>query len=160
MTLGYQKDRCWADKYLSQVIKILRQHAVDLMKVNIAPRADDEQRATDVILKLFGGDVAVRLRRPGCRFRDLTIRSCRDSGYATELQKIRAGFADFYFYGWLDYNDRISEWILVDLDRVRQQRVLDDCQNIPNGDGTYFIAIDARELQRRDCIIASTLMKQ
>ena len=155
--MGYKENRQWADSYLGQVAKILRENAAALMHVFIAPDDVDRKNATDVILRLAGGDVAVRLRRPGCKYRDLTIRSRLESGYRTELSKIKEGFADWYLYGWLDHQGKIDEWILVDLDKARAYRGWEGCKEISNTapyDGTYFIAIKLKNLRDHDCIIA------
>jgi hypothetical protein len=114
----------------------------------------DLKHATDLTLKVTGGDIAARLRFPPCKYRDLTIRAQRDTGARTELAKIREGFAYRYFYGWIDENNNIAEWILVDLDKVREAGLLDKerCL-IPNGDGTYFISITVKELRDVDSII-------
>jgi len=123
----------------------------------VAPDDVDRRNATDMVVRLSGGDVAVRLRRADCDYRDLTIRSKRDSGYRTELSKIRDGFGDWYLYGWLDGRNHISEWILVDLDELRTKQLWRGRREIPNGDGTWFIPIAADELKRCGCLVADKL---
>jgi hypothetical protein len=155
----YRQDRQWGDSYTDQVVGILRLLLRHLVVLSVAPSEEDNKRATDFTVKLVGGSIAVRLRRAECRFRDLTIRARRDNGVKTELAKIKEGYASRYFYGWVDDKHNISEWMLVDLDKVRSARLLDrEWALIPNGDGTYFIAIPFTVLSKSDCLIASKLL--
>lgn len=157
----YQLDREWGDSYVSQVTRILTQLLPYLVEINTASIEMDTKCATDFTIKLKGGNVAVRLRRPKYDFRDLTIRALRDSGSKTELAKIKEGHGFRYFYGWIDKNNRIAEWILVDLDKVREMGLLDKKRPlIDNYDGTYFIAISIAELEESDCLILSQLNNQ
>ncbi len=129
-------------------------------EVHDAPIEVDRKHATDLTLKITGGDIAARLRF-FCNQRDLTIRAHRDNGMKTELAKIQEGFAYRYFYGWVDASRIISEWILVDLDKVRMAGLLGrERRLIPNGDGTHFIAIATKELHDAGCLITYQLNDQ
>ncbi len=155
----YKRDREWGDSFESQVLSIFHTLLPHLAVIAIASEEKDNKYATDFEVKLVGGTIAVRLRRSNCGYRDLTIRARRDSGTKTELAKIKEGHAFRYFYGWTDDNNTISEWILVDLDKLRMTDLLDR-RLIPNGDGTHFIAISVNELQDTSCLIASQLLKE
>lgn len=151
----YRQDRAWADSYESQVLNILQTLIPHLAVLSIASDQMDRKCATDFEVKLVGGTIAVRLRRSNCAYRDLTIRVHRDSLKKTELAKIKEGYAFRYFYGWTDDKGAISEWILVDLDKVREVGLLEkEWRWIPNGDGTYFIAIPLEELRSTGCLLA------
>lgn len=150
----YQLDREWGDSYVSQVTRILMQLLPYLVELDTASIEMDTKCATDFTIKLKGGNIAVRLRRPTCSFRDFTIRALRDSGTKTELAKIKEGHGFRYFYGWIDKNNRIAEWILVDLDKVRETGLLEkERPLIPNYDGTHFVPIDIEELDEAGCLI-------
>lgn len=111
-----------------------------------------------MLIKIKGGDVALRVRNPSCTYRDWTIRSRAKYGNKTEIDKLKEGFADWYLYGWGDGKGNILEYILVDLHRVRQFKLLDKPRShTPNGDGTYFIAIPIGELIMHDCIVSKQL---
>jgi len=153
MKLTYKRDREWADSHLGQVEQILKDNMSSLVVVDTAPDAVDCKNATDMVIALTGGDVAVRLRRWNCKYRDLTIRSHRDTGARTELSKIRDGFCNWYLYGWLNKLGRITEWILVDLGKLRSSGLLEGQRQISNHDGTYFIAISIPNLIQHDCIV-------
>jgi hypothetical protein len=102
-----------------------------------------------------------------CPWRDLTIRSRRDTKAKTELAKIKEGHGFRYFYGWIDDNDKIVEWMLIDLDKLRASGLLEKPRReIPNKDkdgnpdGTYFICIKSIELFNADCTIAYRLLNK
>lgn len=114
----------------------------------------DRHEATDLVV-LTGRDltIACRLRRHGYAERypnQFTIRSRRDSGVTTELEKIRAGWGDWLFYGHLAANNtEIAPWWIIDLAVFRESLLLHEAQgvpdyacdaNVPNFDGTLFHA--------------------
>jgi len=149
----FQEQFDWQNRYMVQVTKILRAHIGDIIKIDIAPEDDDMKRATDVTIKLSGGSVAVRLRKE-TKYRDLTIRSY-NGGYKTEIDKIREGCADWYFYGWTK-NGKVIDWILVSVNQLRDNGVLDaDWREISNKDGrTKFICIPRSYLFQNGYITA------
>jgi hypothetical protein len=110
-----------------------------------------------MLLRISGSDVASRVRRPCQGYRDLTVRSRRESGHRTELDKLRDGHCDWYFYGWAE-DGLIDEWMIVDMNKVRAEGLLDkERYEISNKDGTYFVAVSARELFDCGCIAAHEL---
>lgn len=148
----------WADKYLPDVKRILMANAGHMLDICIAPLDADMNRATDMVVSVKGGDVAVRVRRPRYNYRDLTIRA--RAGGKTEIDKIREGFARWYLYGWTNGDGRLAEWMLVDLDKVREHELLNGRRVIGNRDGrTGFIAIPAEELLAKGCIVAHHVPK-
>lgn len=157
----YQRDRKWSDRFLNEVKQILQENAVHIVKVEIADDFADQARATDVVVTVTGGNVAVRVRRDSTRFRDLTIRSRRGSGAKTELRKIRDGFGDWYLYGWVNGTNEITEWILVNLDCLRESGILNKKRKeISNADGmSWFVAIPLNELKTHGCVVAEKLHK-
>lgn len=152
-------DTNWAfqESYYDQVIRILKQNAAYFVIVTVASLEEDMKHAKDFDIRIEGGDIAVRIRRPYYTFRDLTIRSYIN-GYKTEIDKLREGWGRYYLYCWTNDNIRISEWILIDMNKVRELKLLDNRKEISNKDGrTRFIAIPAQELKAKDCIMNSLL---
>jgi hypothetical protein len=162
MSNDYPTDRGWADTLESQVLNILKVLLSYVVVLSVASVEADTKRATDFEIKLRDGTIAVRVRRmKDCSKRDLTIRSRRKDNIKTELAKIKEGHASRYFYAWVDEQDTIREWMLVDLDKVRSMGLLEKPRaEIPNKDkdgnpdGTAFIYIPFRELRNNDCILA------
>lgn len=154
---SYQTNRGFADSYTDAVKDILKQNAMHIVTIAVAQDNLDKQQATDMTITISGGCVAVRVRRDNTRYRDLTIRSRTKFGGKTELAKIREGFADWYLYCWTK-DGNISEWIIVDLDCLRESGLLDlSRKEIPNGDGTYFVNVTIAELRANNCIASGCM---
>lgn len=152
MRKDVERNWTWADNYLPQVEQILKGCAEHLITISVAPMDKDRKQATDMMIKTTGGDIAVRLRRGDCDYRDLTIRAL--AGGRTEIDKIKEGYADFYLYGWTT-NGVVGEWMLVDLSVARDMDLLENRNLIRNTDGrTGFIAIPRKELRTNNCILA------
>ena len=155
--MQYKKDWQWSDGYLLVIEQILRQNAMYLLDVQISNNNKDTKQATDMVITVKGGDVAVRVRRPYRDFRDLTIRAWRSSGVKTELTKLKEGFADWYFYGWSDDKGGFLDWMLVDLDKLRQSGLLENLLMTFNTDQTTgFVSINWDELNAHGCLVASS----
>jgi len=156
----YYTDRSFSDKYISQAFDILRSLPANLfVDFEEASFKADTKEATDVIAIANGRyRIPMRFRRSHKAYRDLTIRSSRPTGIRTELQKIKGGFGDYYFYGWTE-GDTVIEWMLVDLDKLRASGLLEKSRKeIRSPDGTYFIAINRNELEEHACISASEFL--
>lgn len=151
----YQEQRVKSDKYLRAFKDILERNSMNFLSMEVSSEAKDTQEATDMIIKIEGGDVALRVREPSCKFRDFTIRSRSRYGKKTEIHKLKEGFGDWYLYGWGDGFSLVNEYVLIDLDKVRDFGLLDvERQEIPNGDGTKFINIPLGELQMFGCVVS------
>jgi len=163
MTYPHQQvnsDKVFANKHLPALARILKQNAMHLIKISVAAPADDFERATDLVIKVKGGDVAVRIRRAKYAYRDLTIRTRTITGMKTERDKIKEGFARWYIYGWLKDDDTVGDWILVDVDKLRASKLLDTTDERVNKDGSKFICIPYKVLEDKGCIIDSNMRPQ
>jgi hypothetical protein len=143
--------------YLPWVEDILKQNAMHIMSVAIADKEKDMKHATDMIISVTGGDVAVRIRKYRYydkRFRDFTIRSRSRGGGNTELDKLRAGFGDWYVYAWLNAaRSSFVGWMLLDIEKMRKSGMLArDMKEIPNRDGTRFVNFSICDLRLAQCI--------
>jgi len=131
------------------------------------PQQDMEQ-ATDLILEVPGGTMAVRTRSNKFYQTALTygfdwsIRyECR--GHRTEIDKLRDGFADWYFYGYsANDKDAVVAWWLIDLNLVRDEGLLNEStiQSLgwpihDNYDGTAALYVPLRYLEQKNCILDS-----
>lgn len=140
--------------YYSQIKGIIEANAQQFISIEVASPEADMKQATDFVVRVVGGDIAVRIRRADVPYRDLTVRSY-NNGNKTEIHKLREGYGRFYLYGWTNAQNAISEWALIDLDKVRACGVLENRREISNKDGrTRFIAITLAELRGRGCVVA------
>jgi hypothetical protein len=129
-----ERDWAWADKFLPHQMEIAR----EVLRVDVAPVEDDLRRNTDLILRsavpMRRGElrISARVRRheylgklagvPGLAYRNqITIRDRRPSGARTEMDKVRLGEGDIFVYGFESApgSDRLSPWVVVNLDLIR-----------------------------------------
>lgn len=153
---------------MPQVIDIVQRHAMKIVRVEYASSEQDTKQATDLAITIKGGAVGVRVRRhastsSGRVFRDFTIRCESFYGFATEIDKLRAGWGDFYLYAWESADGLLPEYMFLDLHKVRATGLLDPCQwwfksLIPNyGDPTKFCAIPLQRLLEEQCVMVHTI---
>lgn len=158
LKMTYQEDRIRADKHLPQIKKILKGNFAFILDVKHSSEEKDKKESVDLIAILENQSViniAVRIREPECEYRDLTIRAERNSGVETELSKIKKGFGRWYFYAWVNKWNEIDEWMIVDLDKLREKGLLEkERPLISNNDGTYFIQISRGELRENYCLVS------
>jgi hypothetical protein len=142
-------DRRWSDKYLPQIRAIVGPRL-------LVPSSLDRDRNEGADLVVLTGrnvTIACRVRRHGYAERypkQFTVRSHRDTGMATELAKIRAGWGDWMFYGHeVKHAMDICPWWLIDLGVFRTLLTENEARTVPyalcdeavpNFDGTYFNA--------------------
>jgi len=130
------------------------------MDIETAPVRRDMEEATDLVLSISGGDIAVRIRRrkywqPDKFAPDLSIRAI-NRGFKTEIHKLREGFGKWYFYGFSkDDQGELLIWWLLDIDKMRDCNIFEDGRypTYPNGDGTEGMYIPIKELILNGCVI-------
>lgn len=145
--MGYREDRKWSDVYIPEIKRIVGPYLLQPSSFEI-----DTREAADLILmKVRGLTIACRVRRPGYSDRyidEFTIRSSRDNGTQTELDKILEGFGDWLFYGHArdGLPPSFARWMIIDLAHwryhmVKNQVVIKERGGMgekSNGDGTNF----------------------
>jgi hypothetical protein len=143
----------FSEKHMPEIKKILQAQAMHIVKIEVATPDEDMKQSTDLKIKITSGDVAVRIRRD-TGFRDLTIRA-KNGQSKTEIHKLREGYAQWYLYAWT-CDDKISEWILVNIDAMRSAGLFDETRPIKmNTDGkTGFVAYSFRELRNAGAMVS------
>ena len=149
--MGYQEDRKWSDAYIPEIKRIVGPYLLQPSSFEI----DTKQAADLVIMKARDLTIACRVRGLGYLEKypnQFTIRSSRDSGAKTELDKILEGFGDWLFYGHARDNQSIffSRWMIIDLAHwryhmVKSHTIIKERGGMgqkSNGDGTYFYWFD------------------
>jgi hypothetical protein len=139
--MGYSNDRAFSDRFVPQIRTIVGPYLLCPASLE-----QDRHEACDLTI-LRGRDmmIACRIRRPGYDnfARQFTIRSEREEGAKTELQKIIEGFGDWLFYGHAASDlSSIVRWMLIDLSSFRAHLIL-NLKTIRRGDqrnpdGTWF----------------------
>jgi hypothetical protein len=154
----YSFDRKWSDIMIPQIKRLVGPWLLEESSFE-----NDAQQATDLmILNARDKRIAARVRRPGYADRypyEFTIRSQRDSGSKTELEKIINGFGDWMFYGHASSDNLICRWWLIDLNSFRAGLIRDKAklkfERRSNGDGTHFYAFDLRSFSISPPILIS-----
>lgn len=121
----------------------------------------DTKEATDLVLKLSGGDMAVRVRRFKCGIKepmnfDWSVRFRSRCGFRTEIDKLRDGFGRWYFIARANEDETgLFDYCLIDLDKCRAANIFNDelWMIYENGDGTAGGYMPIRELYRYDCVL-------
>jgi hypothetical protein len=155
--MNYADDRDWSDKYIPAIRDI-----VGPRLLVPSPFERDVNEATDLmVFRARDMRIAARIRRHAAdRYPyQFTIRSARVSGVKTELAKIIEGWGDWLFYGHASIEDdgAISDWLLIDLDKLRRvfanhsntvkPPFLGGCGRVNNfGGRTSFLWFDVRRL--------------
>lgn len=167
--MSWQADKKWADDFVPAMQVVLAENAGRFVTWELvdASAEDDLKKCTDYLFRADTARIAARVRKPEyLHFRDVTIRSCRDTGTVTELAKLREGLGKFYLYAQTSRESyerkKLAKWVLYDLDIARAAGVLEkDWPEKPNRDkdgrpdGTWFIMIPIDALSSAGAIVAS-----
>lgn len=161
---NFEQGRRFEQSKKDQLFEILRANAMHIVKVDIATPEQDKTQATDYVIHVDVGCIAARVRSysstSAYRYRDWTIRTY-NKGVTTEIDKLRSGYGDLYLYAWENESGRLAEWMLFDLHKVRESKLLDEDNlppSIPNKDGyTHFTAISAKTLIDAGCMISHSI---
>lgn len=154
--MGYESDRAWSDRFIPAMRQIIGPFLLEQSSFDV-----DTKQATDlVVLRARDHMIAARVRRHGYADRypfEFTIRSHRDSGAKTELEKLVDGWGDWMFYAHSDAAATgFTRWWLIDLHAWRAALIRDSAyrssgrnsgiawKQQDNRDGTRFVAFDLR----------------
>ena len=114
----WELDKLLTDRAMPHV-----QAALGCLLFKAGNAVEDTKEATDLrILNAQDQRVAVRLRSD--RYRDkyggeITLRYDRPSGTQSEVEKIMMGFAQWFFYGFIDDSGRLIQYTIINLNGVR-----------------------------------------
>lgn len=155
MINDFSTDWKFSDNNINLVKDILQENAMYIVKVEVATPDQDMKECTDLKVVVTSGDIAVRIRRSSIKFRDLTIRAFKN-GNRTEIHKLRDGYGDFYLYAWLGSNGIFDDWILADINIMRDAGLFSEDRFITmNTDGrTGFISYELSELAAIGALLA------
>ena len=154
--INWKEDKKWADGYFPEIKQIIKSKAGEIVDIVVASDEKDKSYATDYIIKIEkSGDIACRVRKPNCRYRELTLRYSRPSGIETEFSKIKGGYASWYLYAWATNGSVFGDWIFINLDKLRQSGLLNEKWSIvPNWDNSSsFIGIPFFRLYDVGCVV-------
>jgi hypothetical protein len=148
MNTNWKRDKAWADEFNPAIFTIMREHAATFGQIlHVMPATAEKDRENGQDYVMGGGVLACRIRRPGTKQRDLTIRSTRASGHITELAKLQRGDFRWYLYCWTGLWG-IEDYIIVDCQRLNDMAIFAGRREIWNYDRqSAFMAVSLRELR-------------
>ena len=154
MRNSFNNNWAFQENYTTAIQNITTDNALEFMTIRTATEHEDKRQGTDFVVELKDGtNIAARVRRPSCRYRDLTIRTY-NKGHKTEIHKLKAGFGSHYLYCWTGPDWEVNEYILVNLDILRSSKLLDGAHpEMDNKDGTRFTSFSIRKLHQQGCLI-------
>jgi hypothetical protein len=157
MSNSFTNDFKWQSTHIPEATKIILDNIQHIIDVKIAPDSDDIHRCTDLIVKISGGKIGLRMRR-NRDFQDFTVRNSRPNGTKTERDKIISGCIQSYLYIWFE-NDKVADWILINIDKMNELKLFSDNlygngKIVENRDGTTFISYSLSVLRELNCILA------
>ena len=148
--MSFQRDKQWSDRWTPLIQQLLAPLLLRPSSLKV-----DQTEAADLCLATENVRIGCRVRaqkyaeKYGTQF---TIRSSRDTGAKTELEKIVDGWGDWMFYGFEYSPTKLSPWFVVDLRAFRAALVRSpkiqakSREQITNrGDGTSFVAFDLKD---------------
>lgn len=155
--MSVESDKQWSDRYVPAICQIIGPRLL----VPAPIERDRNEGADLIVLTARNMTFAARMRRPGFVERypyQFTVRDSRPTGTTTELEKIRQGFGDWFFYGHAGHGAEatIAAWLLLDLAQLRRfferrPEWLSHPDGVGRGtgrnwDGTTFRWFDARAI--------------
>ena len=157
----FRRDYDWQMRFLPAIKNLVGPRLIEP-----APFEIDTKEATDMLV-LTARDMRVgcRVRRAGYADRypwQFTLRSKRDSGAKTELEKIIEGWGDWLFYGHAEHDElpSLARWFLIDLhawraQAIKSKKTAGNPAKRSNGDGTHFVAFDLRYFRPQPPIVVA-----
>lgn len=153
----WKENHKWIDKYRDQITSTLSRDLSSKVVAVIDVAVDEGVNySTDRIFEMEGGKkVITRLRKiEYMKYLEWTIVASRPSGVKTELSKLRDGFGDFYFYGYVNDTD-VVKYFLFDLNLVRKKGILEwnFKERTNRKDGSSFVVVPFNMLQKCGALI-------
>lgn len=138
--MSYDKDFSWQYEFLPLIREVVGPHLL-----RVGTFEEDTQRCGDLmVLEASGLTVAARIRRHQYMdyANEFTVRFRRDTGTATEYEKLCKGFGDWLFYGITTPPPEMDfqHWTILDLGvwRTEHREPWVKSGLKANGDGTHF----------------------
>jgi hypothetical protein len=148
---NFNQNWTFSEQYIGAIKTILQANAMHIVNVEVATPEEDMKHSTDLKVRITSGDVAVRIRRGNCSYRDITIRAFI-YGHKTEIDKLREGYGDWYLYAWENPQcTAIQDWVLLDINAA-QPLFSETKYLLKNNDKTGFFTYHIKEFERMNAV--------
>lgn len=141
----------FAKEIQKHIINALPNLTDTFMSFRQSTEDEDSNFSFDLVFNL-GFTISVRIRKyEYIKFNDLTIRSkSKNNGY-TEVDKIRNGLAQIYFYAYMNMQETdLIKIRIVNVDSIRKMINNGLYAKCKNNDSTEFYAFKFADIQKND----------
>lgn len=148
--------RAEEQKFRSMIHRILNRNAHHMTQLIESSPYEDTNEAFDAVYSFYEVKVPIRIRENKyLRYQDFTIRSKAKHGGKTEIDKLREGFGDYYFYAWQTPNRKgFDSYLIVSLSKFRESGLINKPDfKRKNHDGTEFFCYSVADLHRHKCVV-------
>jgi hypothetical protein len=120
------------------------------IKGNLAPSTDKEDTELSFDAKIDDKQISIRIRKHKyLKYPDLTIRSRSKNGGKTEIDKIKEGLAQIYFYSYMDEQEKeLVKVRIVDVNSIRELTKLNIFEHRKNKDITEFYTYKFKDIKQ------------
>lgn len=128
-------------QFFSQIRRILNKNSYMFTNFTESTIDQDMFECFDAVFSFPDVKIPIRIRNYSYqKYLDFTIRSRTRYGNKTEIDKLKEGFGDYYFYCWLnESNVRIERYMIIDLNAFRKDVIHTPDSEMSNTDGSGFV---------------------
>ena len=139
----------FADEIKFHIKKALPVFVNEIINFRPATEKEDTELSFDIVVGL-NFTISVRIRKEKyINFKDLTIRSRNTHGQKCEIDKIKEGKAQIYFYAYMNKEeDTLIKVRLAKVDAIRKLISNKTFTKQKNLDGTEFIGIKFEDIKK------------
>ncbi len=119
---------------------------------NLVPSTSEEDSKLSFDAKINNKQFSIRIRKNNyLKYLDLTIRSKSKKNGRTEIDKIKDGLAEIYFYSYMNENqDCLQKVRIVDVNAIRKLTNKNKFTIKKNVDGTEFNAYKFSDIKKEN----------
>jgi len=140
-------------KLENKFLKIIEYHikkAFPNAKGKLLLSTDKEDTELSFDAKIDNIEISIRIRKyKYLKYNDITIRSRSKNGGKTEIDKIKEGLAQIYFYSYMDEQEKeLVKVRIVDVNSIRQLTKLNIFEHKKNKDSTEFYTYKFKDIKQ------------
>lgn len=158
---NFERDYNYSKSKLPTIKRIIKNKISlgDIISVREGNEKEDLEMVTDLVIYLESGDIAVRIMRPGAwkEYKNILFRKSRPTGAKTEVEKLKDGFADYYFYMWDSDTKEYEHYMFFDLNKLREENFFSRLENrseILCPDRTTVSPVEPAEIRNLGAVIS------
>jgi len=142
-------------RHFQTIRKILTRNCHIFTAFKEATPQQDMEEGFDSVFSFPDVKIPIRIRsNQYLKYRDITIRSRSYHNKKTEIDKIREGKGDYYFYAWENKNNSIACYCIFDIAKFISSGLIDNpTSKKRNNDGTEFYTYSIEDMIKNDTMV-------